>query len=456
MRTLIADLSAVLLVALLSLTCGTVSAEEGGTTFSQAELDQMMAPIALYPDSLLSQILMATTYPADIAEAVTWSKNNPDQQGDAAAEAVQNKPWDPSVMSLAAFPQVLAMMGEQPDWVRNVGDAFLAEPESVMDTVQQLRNRAKEEGNLESSEQQTVITEQASSGQSVIIIEPAVPQVVYVPAYNPTVIYGTWWWPAYRPYYYRPVGWGFGAGLATGIVWGIGIGVRHSLWGGCNWGRRSVNINVNRYNNINVNKNRLSTNNRNSSWKHNSNNRRGVPYRDKNSRQRYDKKRGGADQRKDFRGRDADRSKARSTLQDRGIDPAKQRDNLKGSGGREARDSVRKADRDVASGKLGGADRGKTRDAGKARDMSKTRDTGKSRDTAKNMDRGQAGKASQSRNTANSRDASGRRSGSHNNALRGAGNAQKSNRSVNRGTSSNRSMRSHSGGGRRSGGGGRR
>lgn len=422
MKTLVAGLSALLLAALLSLACGTVSAEEGGATFSQAELDQMMAPIALYPDSLLSQILMASTYPADVAEAVTWSKNNPDQTGDAAAEAVQNKPWDPSVMSLAAFPQVLAMMGEQPDWVQQVGDAFLAMPETVMDTVQQLRKRAKDEGNLESSEQQSVVTEQASSGQTVIIIEPADPQIVYVPSYNPTVIYGTWWWPAYRPYYYHPVGWGFGAGVAVGIRWGIGIGVTRALWGGCNWGRRSVNINVNRYNSINVNKNRLSTSSRNSSWKHNSNNRRGVPYRDNNSRQKYGNKLGGADQRKDFRGRDADRSKARSSMEKRGMDPAKQRDNLKGSGGREARESVNKANRDM----------GRTRDAAKTRDMGKTRDAAKTRDTSR------------------------RSSGSRDNALRGAGNTQRSNRNSSRGSSSNRSMQSRGGGGHRSGGGGRR
>jgi len=461
MKTLVAGLSAVLLTALLTLACGTVSAEDSEKTFSQEELDQMMAPIALYPDSLLSQILMATTYPADIAEAVTWSKDNPDQKGDAAAEAVQDKSWDPSVMSLAAFPQVLTMMGEQPDWVRNVGDAFLAAPESVMDTVQQLRKRAKDEGNLESTEQQTVVTEQASSGQSVIIIEPADPQVVYVPTYNPTVIYGTWWWPAYRPYYYRPVGWA----VATGVAWGIGIGVSRALWGGCNWGRSSVNINVNKYNSINVNRNKLSSNNRNSSWKHNSNNRRGVPYRDQNSRQKFDNKLGGANQRKDFRGRDADRAKASSTLKDRGIDPAKQRDKLKGSGGKEARDSVRKADRDVASGKLGDANRGKARDAVKTRDTGKTRDAGKARgagktrDAAKSMDRGQTGKASRDRNAGKSRDLSGRSSGSRSNALKGAGNAQKSNRNVSRGTSSNRSMRSHSGGNRsggRAGGGGRR
>ncbi len=162
-----------LFVIMLCLSPGTVQAEDA--TSSEAELDQMMAPIALYPDALLAQILMAATYPADVAEAVKWSKDNPDQDGDAAVKAVQDKSWDPSVMSLVAFPQVLAMMGEQPDWVQNVGDAFLADSEAVMDTVQKLRSKAKEEGNLETSEQQTVIVEEPSSSETVIIIEPADP-----------------------------------------------------------------------------------------------------------------------------------------------------------------------------------------------------------------------------------------------------------------------------------------
>ena len=179
---------------MLCLSFGSVQAEDA--TFSEAELDQMMAPIALYPDSLLAQVLMAATYPADVAEAVKWSKNNPDKDGDSAVEAVQDQSWDPSVMSLVAFPQVLAMMGEKPDWVQDVGDAFLADPEGVMDTAQKLRGKARDEGNLETTEQQKVIVQQPSSSETIIVIEPADPKIVYVPAYNPTIIYGAWWWPA--------------------------------------------------------------------------------------------------------------------------------------------------------------------------------------------------------------------------------------------------------------------
>ena len=128
MKKLLAISGQLLFVVVLCMSLGTAQAQDAA--FSEAELDQMMAPIALYPDSLLAQILMASTYPADIAEAVKWSTDNPDQDCDAAVEAVQDKSWDPSVMSLVAFPQVLTMMGEQPDWVQNVGDAFLADSET--------------------------------------------------------------------------------------------------------------------------------------------------------------------------------------------------------------------------------------------------------------------------------------------------------------------------------------
>ena len=436
-------------------------------TFSEAELDQMMAPIALYPDSLLAQILMAATYPADVAEAVTWSEKNPDQNGDAAVQAVQDKNWDPSVMSLVAFPQVLTMAGEYPDWVQNLGDAFLADSDAVMDTVQTLRNKAREEGNLETTDEQKVIVEEPSSSETVVIIEPADPQVVYVPTYNPTVVYGTWWWPSYRPWYWYPPGYGFGSAVWRGIGFGIGIGITNSLWGGCRWGRgnNSVDINVNRYNNINIDRNKLDVNNKTSNWNHNAENRRGVPYRDEKSREKFDNKRGGAEQRKDFRGRDGDRDaqrdkarqdggrdaqrdKARQTLDQRGVDPAEGRKELQGAGGDRARDSVSKANRDVAQGKLGDLDTGKARDRDAAGGMN--RDQGAARDKAGSASR-DAGKA---RDAGASRDLGGSQSRSRDNALKGSGNAQQTRQSINRGNTSNRSMNRGGGGGR--GGGGRR
>ena len=340
---------AFLVIALFVVPFPALAAGDKKTTFSQAELDQMMAPVALYPDSLLSQILMASTYPDQVSEAVEWSKKNPKQQGDAAVKAVKDKAWDPSVASLVAFPQVLAMMGNKPDWVKKMGDAFLAEPKNVMDTVQKLRKKAKNAGNLKSTEQEKVTTE----GQT-IIIQPASPQVVYVPVYNPTVVYGTWWWPAYPPYYFPPPpGYSFAAGMAAGIGFGVGIAVTNCLWGGFNWHSYNVNINVNHYNNINVN-HRLNVNKNTVSWKHNAVNRQGVPYADKASAKKYGQKLGGADQRQDFRGRDAQRENALAALQSKGINPAAERKELSGSGGAQVRDQVNKIDR----GQKFGADRG--------------------------------------------------------------------------------------------------
>lgn len=305
-------------------TVSTAPAADG--TFNQAQIDQMMAPIALYPDSLLSQVLMASTYPADVADAAKWSKANPQQSGDAAVRAVENQPWDPSVKSLVAFPQVLQTMGDKPDWVQNLGDAFLASSKDVLDSAQQLRARARDSGNLKTTEQQTVTVQQEA-----IIIEPANPQTVYVPLYNPTVVYGTWPYPAYPPYYWYPPamyypGYHPGAALATGIAFGIGVAATAALWGGCNWGGGDVNINTNRYNSINTNRQLNANQNR---FQHNAQNRRGVPYRDSRSQQQFGKNMPGAENRADFRGRDAQRQQAQSALQQRGMDPGAGREQLR-------------------------------------------------------------------------------------------------------------------------------
>src|SRR5262245_8681253 len=251
-------------------------------TFSKEQLEQLVAPIALYPDSLLSQVLMAATYPADVAEAAKWSKANKDMKGDTATQAVQDKPWDPAVQSLAAFPQVLQAMGDQPDWVQNLGDAFLASSKDVLDAVQRLRTRAQQAGNLKSNEQQKVIVEEAAPSQTVIKIEPAQPDVIYVPAYNPTYVYGTWPYPYYPPYYWPPYpyyypGYYPGAAFAAGVFWGIGIAAIGSIWGGCNWGHGDIDINVNKFNEINRNRQIDRGQNK---FQHNAANRKGVPYRD--------------------------------------------------------------------------------------------------------------------------------------------------------------------------------
>jgi len=139
--------------------------------FTAPELDQMLAPIALFPDALLSQVLMAATYPSDVALAVDWAFANRQLKGDAAVQAVQHKPWDPSVQSLVAFPQVLAMLGENPAWVQNLGDAFLAQPDDVMDSVQFLRAKAMEAGNLRSNAYQVITVEAAPPPPQTIVAQ---------------------------------------------------------------------------------------------------------------------------------------------------------------------------------------------------------------------------------------------------------------------------------------------
>jgi hypothetical protein len=168
-------------------------------TYSPPELEQMLAPIALYPDALLSQVLMAATYPIEVEEAARWSRSNPGLQGEDAVRAVQNEDWDPSVKSLLAFPQLLARMAENPAWTQSLGEAFLAQEPHVMDAVQQLRRRAQAAGNLQSSSQMNVQQQGAS-----IVVQPASPQYVYVPYYDPMVAYGRWWWPAYQPVVWAP------------------------------------------------------------------------------------------------------------------------------------------------------------------------------------------------------------------------------------------------------------
>ena len=175
-------------------------AAQGEKTFSQEQLDQILAPIALYPDGLLAQVLMASTYPIEIVTAERWVKANPGLKDKALEDALQKQSWDASVKSLTAFPDVLNRMNEDLAWTQKLGDAFLGQQKELLAAVQTLRGKAQAAGNLQSNEQQTVKTETQESKQ-VIVIEPANPQVVYVPTYQPTVVYGGWGYPAYPPYY---------------------------------------------------------------------------------------------------------------------------------------------------------------------------------------------------------------------------------------------------------------
>jgi len=167
--------------------------------YNQGELDALLAPIALYPDPLLNNILDAARYPDDVFAAADWSRGNPGLQGDAALQAVEPEPWAPSVKSLVAYPDVLARLVESPQWLADLGDAYATHGPYIQTTIQQLRARAQASGYLQSNANQNVY-EQA--GQ--IYVQPVYPTVVYVPYYNPFVVYGTWWWPAYRPWAFRP------------------------------------------------------------------------------------------------------------------------------------------------------------------------------------------------------------------------------------------------------------
>ena len=353
------------------------AAQTGDKPFSKEQLDQMTAQVALYPDALLSQVLMASTYPADVAEAAKWSRAHADDKGDAAVEKVQDQPWDPSVQSLVAFPQVIIMMGEKPDWVKDLGDAFLAQPDDVMDSVQRLRVAAQKAGNLKSNGDVIVKTEtspppdvvvEASAPPpppQVIVIEQKSPEVVYVPSYNPAYVYGPWPYPAYPPYYIPyPPGYWFSAAVVTGIAWGVGIGVRNAMWGGCNWWNHDVNINVNRYNNINRNNQINRGNGNNARWDHNVDNRKNTPYRGGDQTKQNLQNRSQQANRDQYRGKDADRQRAQQTMQNRGVstDRAALSDANRGNLNQQAksldRGNAQNMNRDAGRGQSQNFDRG--------------------------------------------------------------------------------------------------
>ena len=274
-------------------------AQDDNKKFKPEELDQMLAPVALYPDPLLSQLLMAAGYPLEVVEAARWSKANPNQKGDAAVAAVKDKDWDVSVKSLVAFPDVLAQMNEHLDWTQNLGDAMIGQPDDVADSIQHLRSEAAAAGNLQSTPQQAVTTQGTGDNIQYIIL-PADPQVIYVPAYSPSWAYGAWPYPSYPPVYHPLAG-----ALARGFMWGLGFAAAGALFGGWNWGGRGnsyVNVNVNRAVNIDNNFNRTKIN-ADGRWQHSPEHRKGVAYRDAGTRQQFGQQRPGADQRQQYRGR---------------------------------------------------------------------------------------------------------------------------------------------------------
>ena len=303
-----------------------------GKTFTQKDMDELLAPIALYPDALLAQVFMASTYPLEVVEAARWQKQNASLKDKALEDAVAQQSWDESVKALTAVPQVLTMMNEKLDWTTKLGDAFLAQQEDMLKTVQALRKKAEEAGNLKSSEQLTVKNETENNVQ-VIKIESPKPEVVYVPTYNPATVYGTWWYAAPPPYYYYPPGYAYGAGLAfaSGVFWGAAIA------GGIGWGNNEININRNT--NINTgNRNNIQGGNK---WQHNPEHRKGAAYRDSGTAQKYNRggDRAATQSREQFRGK-ADQGRSQLSTMDRG----------------QLNSQVSAADR--AGGDRGGGDRG--------------------------------------------------------------------------------------------------
>jgi hypothetical protein len=270
----------------LALPLGAMAQSRYEPEFSQYELDQMLAPIALYPDSLLSQILMAATYPTEVAEAARWSRARPGWDGDRAVRAVEYIDWDPSVKSLVAFPQILDMMDEKLDWTQRLGDAFLLQESDVMRTVQELRERAYDAGSLSSNDYIRVVPH-----SRVIIVETVNPRVVHVPYYDPLIVYGSWWWPAHPPVYWAPWrGYNVRPTFWRGFAWGPGIRVSTGFFfGGCDWQMRRVNVvHVNNYYyNRTVAVSRTVTapravatvNATPGQWRHDQYHRRGVDYR---------------------------------------------------------------------------------------------------------------------------------------------------------------------------------
>ena len=282
-------------------------AASGDQLLKPEELDALVAPIALYPDNLLSLVLMASTYPLEVVQADRWASANKNLKGDELKAGVDKQGWDESIESLVATPDVLSMMSTKLDWTQKLGDAVLAQQQDVMDAVQRLRAKADANNKLTNTKQQKV-TKSEQAGKQYIAIEPTDPETVYVPYYDPGVVYGGWPYPAYPPYYFAYPGYIAGGVIATGLAFGAGYALGRWTSGGNYWGG---NVNWTN-NNINVNRpqvNPLGGNN----WQHNASHRQGVRYNNSNVANKFGGNRGaGVQNRMDFRGQ------GQASLGDRG------------------------------------------------------------------------------------------------------------------------------------------
>jgi len=260
------------------------AAAQAPVKFPAEQLDALVAPIALYPDELLAQTLVASTYPLEVVQLQQWLAKHPGLKDKALADSVAKQPWDPSVQSMAAVPEVVKRLADDIQWATSLGNAFLAQQSDVMDAVQRMRGKAKGNGALESNQQQKVETKVVEK-DTVIIVQSANPEVIYVPSYSPTVVYGpppVYYYP-YPPIYYPPPP-PPGAALVT---FGFGMMMGAAIWGGscchAGWGGNTVIIN----NNNNFNQINHNTGGGNGNWQHNPSHRGGAPYGDKATSNKY-------------------------------------------------------------------------------------------------------------------------------------------------------------------------
>jgi hypothetical protein len=269
-----------------------LTTSQSAIPYAPGQLDQMLAPIALYPDEMLGAILTAATYPLEIVQADRWLQDTSNRalKGDQLTAALENQPWDASVKSLVPFPPVLKMLDDNLQWTEKVGDAFLADQASVMDSVQRLRRQAQTEGRLKSNPQEAISTVDQD-----IVIEPASSASVYIPCYNSVVVYDPWPWPEYPPVFFPDYvcagPWiTFGIGYPFGPYWG---------WDRWDWHNHRLHVDVPRFNSINRGRPPITSD----VWQHNALDRHGVPYRDPASRAKYQPNQSQApDARREIRG----------------------------------------------------------------------------------------------------------------------------------------------------------
>lgn len=263
------------------------AAEQQAPPISNDQLEALVAPIALYPDQLLGQVLVASTYPLEIVQLAQWMQENSNLKGDALVEAVKKQNWDPSIQALVTFPDLVKQLSGNIQWTTDLGNAFLAQQSDVMNAIQSMRTQAKDSGKLQSTQQQSVQT-QVENNKTVVVIQPTDPQTMYVPSYNPESIWGA------GAYSYPSISYPWGSHVATGLI-SFGAGAALGSWGhggwGWNtgWGHGEINMNNNfvRNNNLNAARTNIANNRNTGVWQHNAQHRGGTPYSNRQTANRF-------------------------------------------------------------------------------------------------------------------------------------------------------------------------